>query len=103
MPGRPAPCFVVRWCDSHCQVKRPLVTLPAREGGPMPEPRLKTPPALKEVHVVWITAGLGCDGDTVSITAATQPSVEDLVTGAIPGIPRVLLHNPVLAYENGDE
>ena len=60
-------------------------------------------PAVKELHVLWITAGLGCDGDTVSITAATQPSIEDVLMGAIPGLPKVHLHNPVLAYENGDE
>jgi hydrogenase small subunit len=60
-------------------------------------------PALAEVHIVWITAGLGCDGDSVSITAATQPSVEDVLLGAIPGLPAVHLHNPVLAYENGDD
>ena len=60
-------------------------------------------PAVKEVHVLWITAGLSCDGDSVSITAATQPSIEDVVLGAIPGLPKVHLHNPVLAYENGDE
>ena len=56
-----------------------------------------------EVHILWITAGLGCDGDSVSITAATQPSIEDVVLGAIPGLPKVHLHNPVLAYEIGDE
>ena len=61
------------------------------------------PPDVKEVHVVWITAGLGCDGDSVSITAATQPSIEDVVLGAIPGLPKVHLHNPVLAYEVGDD
>lgn len=60
-------------------------------------------PAVKEIHVLWITAGLGCDGDSVSITAATQPSIEDVLMGAIPGLPKVHLHNPVLAYENGDE
>ncbi len=60
-------------------------------------------PAVKEVHILWITAGLGCDGDSVSITAATLPSVEDVVMGAIPGLPKVHLHNPVLAYEVGDE
>ncbi len=60
-------------------------------------------PAVKEVHVLWITAGLSCDGDSVSITAATQPSIEDVVMGAIPGLPKVHLHNPVLAYEVGDE
>jgi hydrogenase small subunit len=60
-------------------------------------------PLNPEVHVLWITAGLGCDGDTIAITAATQPSIEDIVLGAIPGIPKVILHNPVLSYENGDE
>ena len=54
-------------------------------------------------HRRWITAGLGCDGDTISITAATQPSIEDVILGAIPGLPKVHLHNPVLAYENGDD
>ena len=60
-------------------------------------------PAVKEVHILWMTEGLGCDGDSVSITAATQPSLEDVVLGAIPGLPKVHLHNPVLAYENGAE
>ncbi len=55
-----------------------------------------------EVHIIWMTAGLSCDGDTISITAASQPSVEDVLLGAIPGLPRVQLHNPVLAYETGD-
>src|SRR3954463_9194028 len=61
------------------------------------------PPAVKELHVLWITAGLSCDGDSVSVTAATQPSIEDIVLGAIPGLPKVHLHNPVLAYENGND
>ena len=60
-------------------------------------------PALKEVHIIWMTDGLSCDGDSVSITAATQPSIEDVVMGAIPGLPKVHLHNPLVAYENGDE
>jgi hydrogenase small subunit len=61
------------------------------------------PPAVSEVHILWITAGLGCDGDSVSVTAATQPSIEQIVLGAIPGLPKVHLHNPVLAYEVGDD
>src|SRR6476646_323641 len=60
-------------------------------------------PSVSELHIVWITAGLSCDGDSISVTAATQPSLEDLLFGAIPGLPKVHLHNPVLAYENGDE
>jgi hydrogenase small subunit len=71
-----------------------------------PEPygrKTQRAPAVPEVTILWITAGLGCDGDTVSITAATQPSLEDVLLGAIPGLPRVKLLNPVLAYENGEE
>ena len=58
---------------------------------------------IKQIDVLWITAGLGCDGDTISITAATQPSLEDILLGALPGIPKVILHNPFLAFESGDE
>lgn len=66
-------------------------------------PSLRTEPAVEAIHVVWITAGLSCDGDTVAVTGATQPSLEDLLLGALPGLPRVHLHNPVLAVENGDD
>jgi hydrogenase small subunit len=59
--------------------------------------------ALEVMDILWLTAGLGCDGDTIAVTAATQPSLEDLVHGAIPGIPRIRFHNPVLAYGNADE
>ncbi|MGI8967512.1 MAG: hydrogenase expression protein HypE, partial [Chloroflexota bacterium] len=58
---------------------------------------------VEEVHILWISELLGCDGDSVSITAAMQPSIEDVVMGNIPGLPKVILHNKVLAYENGDE
>ena len=61
------------------------------------------PSPVAEVHILWITAGLGCDGDSVSVTAASQPSIEDVLLGAIPGLPKVHLHNPVLAYEVGDD
>jgi hydrogenase small subunit len=60
-------------------------------------------PAIAEMHIIWITAGLGCDGDTIAMTAATNPSVEELLSGALPGVPKVHLHNPVLAYEVGDD
>jgi hydrogenase small subunit len=55
------------------------------------------------VEILWITAGLSCDGDSVAVTAATQPSLEDLVLGALPGLPRVRLHSPLLAYEVGED
>jgi hydrogenase small subunit len=58
-------------------------------------------PAIDAIDILWITAGLGCDGDTIAMTAATSPAIEDVLGGAIPGLPRVTLHNPVLAPENG--
>lgn len=44
----------------------------------------------------------GCDGDTISMTAATNPSLEDILLGAIPGTPRVSFYNPVLAADAGE-
>jgi len=55
------------------------------------------------VSILWITSGLGCDGDSIALTAATNPSLEDLLRGCLPGMPPVILHNPVLAYETGEE
>jgi hydrogenase small subunit len=67
---------------------------------PAPQPD-RTP--IPELDVLWITAGLGCDGDTIAMTAATQPSIEDLLFGALPWTPKVHLHNPFLASEVGDD
>jgi hydrogenase small subunit len=58
---------------------------------------------IAEIDILWITAGLGCDGDTIAMTAATQPSIEDIVRGGLPWIPKVRFYNPVLAFENGEE
>lgn len=62
-----------------------------------------TASGVEEVHILWTSEGLSCDGDSVSITAAMQPSIEEVLLGNIPGLPKVILHNKVLAYENGDE
>jgi hydrogenase small subunit len=55
------------------------------------------------IHALWMTAALSCDGDSFSMTAATSPSIEDLVQGIVPGMPRLSLHHPLLAFENGQE
>src|SRR5690348_13329358 len=34
------------------------------------------------LHILWMNGGLGCDGDSVALTAATQPSIEEIVLGA---------------------
>src|SRR5262245_8440742 len=72
--------------------------VPAPPGHTAPQP-----PAVQVMNILWITAGLGCDGDTIAMTAAINPSIEDLVLGTLPGIPKVNFHNPVLAYPVGDD
>ena len=58
---------------------------------------------IPEIDILWITAGLGCDGDSIAMTAATQPGIEDILLGTMPWIPKVRLYNPFLAKENGEE
>ncbi len=57
---------------------------------------------LTEVHVFWL-AGMSCDGCSISVSGATGPSVEELLTGTIPGLPRAVLHHPVLSVGAGDD
>jgi hydrogenase small subunit len=60
-------------------------------------------PGVDEVHILWTSEGMSCDGDTVSVTAAGQPALEDVLMGAIPGLPKVHLHNKVLSPTMGGE
>ena len=53
------------------------------------------------VHVLWINAGLSCDGDSVALTAATQPSIEEIALGALPGLPKIAVHWPLIDFECG--
>jgi hydrogenase small subunit len=62
-----------------------------------------TASGVEEVHVLWISEGMSCDGDSVSITAATLPSIEDVLLGNLPGLPKVNLHNKVLHPSLGGE
>ena len=57
---------------------------------------------LDEVHVFWL-AGMSCDGCSIAVTGATAPSVEELLAGTIPGLPKVVLHHPVLSVNAGAE
>jgi hydrogenase small subunit len=54
-------------------------------------------------HVLWMTTGLSCEGDSVAMTSATNPSLEDIILQAIPGMPKVVVHNQVIDYANGQE
>jgi hydrogenase small subunit len=37
------------------------------------------------------------------MTSATSPSLEELVRGVLPGMPRLAIYNPLLAYESGEQ
>lgn len=56
-----------------------------------------------DIHIIWLTSGLSCDGDSVAMTGAVNPSLEDIALGALPGMPNVHIHSPVISYETGDE
>jgi hydrogenase small subunit len=55
---------------------------------------------LEKVHVFWFS-GMSCDGCTVSVTGSQSPTLEGLLMGAHPGLPRVILHHPVVNLESG--
>jgi hydrogenase small subunit len=59
--------------------------------------------SIEVIYIFWVTAGPGCDGDTIAMAAATQPSIQDIVLGIIPGLPKVRFRNPVLATEKSSK
>lgn len=56
---------------------------------------------LEVVHAFWI-AGMSCDGCSIAAVGATQPTVESLLLGQVPGMPTLILHHPVLSVEAGE-
>ena len=56
--------------------------------------------ATESVHIFWI-AGMSCDGCTIALTGASSPSIERLLRGSLPGLPRVVLHHPFFSEQSG--
>ena len=54
------------------------------------------------VHVFWLS-GMACEGCTTAALSATTPSLEQLMWGAVPGVPTMLIHHPMLAEHSGDD
>jgi len=78
----------------------PLAPQAVRSRGVIePEDPLALGP-LRKVYLIWI-GGASCEGCTVSVTGATHPMVEQLLTGSIPGLPRVELIHCLLSTESG--
>ncbi|MEM9223136.1 MAG: hydrogenase expression protein HypE [Pseudomonadota bacterium] len=57
---------------------------------------------IKEVHAFWL-AGMSCDGCSIATVGAQNPSVEQLLLAKIPGLPKVILHHPVLSVTAGKD
>jgi hydrogenase small subunit len=73
---------------------------PARAGARyLPRFTLDASP-ITEVHAFWL-AGMSCDGCSIAAVGAQSPSVEQLVNGSIAGLPRIVLHHPVLSVTAG--
>ena len=63
--------------------------------------RSATQGPLSKVYAFWLS-GMSCDGCTISALGATEPSVEELLTGSMPGLPILVLHHYATAVESGD-
>ncbi len=57
---------------------------------------------LEKVYLIWMV-GASCDGCTVAVSGATNPRVEHLLAGIIPGLPRIDIVHTVLSMESGPE
>lgn len=59
------------------------------------------PEQITELHVIWI-GGASCEGCTMAVLGAAEPSLEDLLLGHIPDMPKITLLHQALALESGD-
>jgi hydrogenase small subunit len=54
------------------------------------------------VHVFWLS-GMSCDGCSVAMLGAANPSLEDLVLDRVPELPLVVMHHPMISEESGHD
>ncbi len=54
------------------------------------------------VHVFWVS-GMSCDGCSVAMLGASNPSLEDLVLDRVPITPRIVVHHPMLGADSGHD
>ena len=57
---------------------------------------------LKKAYLIWL-AGASCEGCTVAATGGTHPRLEQLLSGAIPGLPKLELIHCMLSTESGSD
>lgn len=57
---------------------------------------------IETLYVVWLAGG-SCDGCSISVLGATKPSLESLLTGTVPAMPKLVLMHTALSVESGYE
>jgi len=57
---------------------------------------------LEKIYLLWVSGG-SCDGCTVAVVGATNPPVEHLMAGIVPGLPKVELLHTLTSLEMGDD
>ncbi len=57
---------------------------------------------LEKIYLIWMVGG-SCDGCTIAVTGATNPRVEHLLAGIVPGLPKLELIHTVTSVESGPE
>src|SRR5262249_5925751 len=100
----PMPVEMLEKAETHRAAIDWLAPAAERERQLQPRPQEFALPLgpLKVVHAFWL-AGMSCDGCSIAAVGATNPAVEDLLAGTIPGVPKIVLHHPVLSIEAGEE
>jgi hydrogenase small subunit len=81
----------------------PFAPIGIRSRLPRTEPKAKMQLGpLEKLYAIWLVGG-SCDGCTIAITGATNPPLEHLLAGIVPGLPRVELVHTVVSVESGHE
>ena len=57
---------------------------------------------MARVYLIWLGGG-SCEGCTVAVTGGARPSLEELLAGSIPGVPKVELIHSDFSAESGTE
>jgi hydrogenase small subunit len=59
--------------------------------------------SLEKINLIWLE-GQDCAGDTISVKQASNPTLIDVVTGAVPGLGGLkLVYHPTLMFEWGED
>ena len=72
------------------------------EAAPQPQPEKHPLGPLKVIHAFWLS-GMSCDGCSIAVVGATNPTIESLLSGTVAGMPKLILHHSVLSVEAGEE